>query len=167
MEKGITFDNIKSIFNIEDKDIKTISPLVLAYIGDSVYDLTIKSILVARGNVPVNKLHKRASELVKANAQVNMYDAVKDMLTQEEEGVFRRGRNAKSYTTAKNATKIDYRMATGYEALMGYLYMQGKVDRIYELEEDRIEYFDGRLSGEEVYAPIHGIWSTAYTVNHI
>ena len=133
MEKGITFDNIKSIFNIEDKDIKTISPLVLAYIGDSVYDLTIKSILVARGNVPVNKLHKRASELVKANAQVNMYDAVKDMLTQEEEGVFRRGRNAKSYTTAKNATKIDYRMATGYEALMGYLYMQGKVDRIYEL----------------------------------
>ena len=133
MEKGITFDNIKSIFNIEDKDIKTISPLVLAYIGDSVYDLIIKSILVARGNVPVNKLHKRASELVKANAQVNMYDAVKDMLTQEEEGVFRRGRNAKSYTTAKNATKIDYRMATGYEALMGYLYMQGKVDRIYEL----------------------------------
>ena len=133
MEKGITFDNIKSIFNIEDKDIKTISPLVLAYIGDSVYDLIIKSILVARGNVPVNKLHKRASELVKANAQVNMYDAVKDMLTQEEEGVFRRGRNAKSYTTAKNATKIDYRMATGYEALMGYLYMQGKVDRIYEV----------------------------------
>ena len=133
MEKGITFDNIKSIFNIEDKDIKTISPLVLAYIGDSVYDLIIKSILVARGNVPVNKLHKRASELVKANAQVNMYDAVKDMLTQEEEGVFRRGRNAKSYTTAKDATKIDYRMATGYEALMGYLYMQGKVDRIYEL----------------------------------
>ena len=133
MEKGITFDNIKSIFNIEDKDIKTISPLVLAYIGDSVYDLIIKSILVARGNVPVNKLHKRASELVKANAQVNMYDAVKDMLTKEEEGVFRRGRNAKSYTTAKNATKIDYRMATGYEALMGYLYMQGKVDRIYEV----------------------------------
>ena len=133
MEKGITFDNIKSIFNIEDKDIKTISPLVLAYIGDSVYDLIIKSILVARGNVPVNKLHKRASELVKANAQVDMYDVVKDMLTQEEEGVFRRGRNAKSYTTAKNATKIDYRMATGYEALMGYLYMQGRVDRIYEL----------------------------------
>ena len=130
---SITFNNVKGIFNIEGKDIKTISPLVFAYIGDSVYDLIIKSILVARGNIPVNMLHKKASALVKANAQVRMYEVVKDMLTEDEESVFRRGRNAKSYTTAKNATKIDYRMATGYEALIGYLYMSDRVERIYEL----------------------------------
>ena len=130
---SITFNNVKGIFNIEGKDIKTISPLVFAYIGDSVYDLIIKSILVARGNISVNMLHKKASALVKANAQVRMYEVVKDMLTEDEESVFRRGRNAKSYTTAKNATKIDYRMATGYEALIGYLYMSDRVERIYEL----------------------------------
>ncbi|MBE5936134.1 MAG: ribonuclease III [Lachnospiraceae bacterium] len=129
----LSFNNIKNVFNIEDKDIKTISPLVFAYVGDSVYDLIIKSILVARGNIPVNNLHKKASSLVKAEAQVRMYNAVKDILDEDEQSVFRRGRNAKSYTTAKNATKIDYRMATGYEALIGYLYMEDKIERIYQL----------------------------------
>jgi len=129
----LSFNNIKNVFNIEDKDIKTISPLVFAYVGDSVYDLIIKSILVARGNIPVNNLHKKASSLVKAEAQVRMYNAVKDILDEDEQSVLRRGRNAKSYTTAKNATKIDYRMATGYEALIGYLYMEDKIERIYQL----------------------------------
>ena len=143
MEKGLennksnlnvlSFNNVKCIFNLQDKDIKTISPLVFAYIGDSVYDLIIKSILVGRGNIPVNNLHKKASSLVKAEAQVRMYNAIKDIFVDEESGIFRRGRNAKSYTTAKNASKIDYRIATGYEALIGYLYMEEKIDRIYEL----------------------------------
>ena len=136
---SITFDNIKNIYSLENKDIKTISPLVFAYIGDSIYDLIIKSVLVGRGNVPVNKLHNKASSLVKAEAQVAMYEAIKDKLSEEEESVFRRGRNAKSYTTAKNASKIDYRMATGNEALMGFLYMSDKIDSIHELVSEGLK----------------------------
>ena len=93
----------------------------------------IKSIIVGKGNASANTLHKRVSNLVKAHTQVLMYEAVQDELSDEESGVFRRGRNAKSYTTAKNATKIDYRMATGYEALIGYLYMMDNMDRIFYL----------------------------------
>ena len=118
---------------MEKQDIRTISPLTLAYIGDSVFDLTIKSMVVGQGNAPVNKMHKKVSEIVKAHGQVLMYEAIKDILTEEESSVFKRGRNAKSYTSAKNATKIDYRIATGYEALIGYLYLQDKMDRVLEL----------------------------------
>jgi ribonuclease-3 family protein len=135
----LSFKNIKAMYGVEDKDIKTISPLVFAYIGDSVYDLIIKSILVGRGNIPVNKLHKKASDLVKAQSQVRMYESVKDVLSEDEAAIFKRGRNAKSYTSAKNASKIDYRMATGYEALIGYLYMEDKIDRIYELVKKGLE----------------------------
>lgn len=118
---------------MEKQDIRTISPLTLAYIGDSVFDLTIKTMVVGQGNAPVNKMHKKVSEIVKAHGQVLMYEAIKDILTEEESSVFKRGRNAKSYTSAKNATKIDYRIATGYEALIGYLYLQDKMDRVLEL----------------------------------
>ena len=118
---------------MEKQDIRTISPLTLAYIGDSVFDLTIKTMVVGQGNAPVNKMHKKVSEIVKAHGQVQMYEAIKDILTENEISVFKRGRNAKSYTSAKNATKIDYRIATGYEALLGYLYLQDKMDRVLEL----------------------------------
>ena len=118
---------------MEKQDIRTISPLTLAYIGDSVFDLTIKTMVVGQGNAPVNKMHKKVSEIVKAHGQVLMYEAIKDILTEDESSVFKRGRNAKSYTSAKNATKIDYRIATGYEALIGYLYLQDKMDRVLEL----------------------------------
>ena len=120
-------------FDQEKQDIRTISPLTLAYIGDSVFDLIIKTIVVGQGNAPVNKMHKKVSEIVKAHGQVLMYEAIKDILTEDESSVFKRGRNAKSYTSAKNATKIDYRIATGYEALIGYLYLQDKMDRVLEL----------------------------------
>ena len=135
----LSFNNIKNIYELENKDIKTISPLVFAYIGDSVYDLIIKSILVAKGNIPVNKLHKKASELVKANAQVKMYEAVKEMLTEDEISIFKRGRNAKSYTSAKNATIGDYRIATGYEALFGYWYLSGQTERMLEMAQKAME----------------------------
>ena len=92
---------------MEKQDIRTISPLTLAYIGDSVFDLTIKTMVVGQGNAPVNKMHKKVSEIVKAHGQVLMYEAIKDILTEDESSVFKRGRNAKSYTSAKNATKID------------------------------------------------------------
>lgn len=134
MEESLSiYSAIIEKFAMEKQNIRTISPLTLAYIGDSVFDLTIKTMVVGQGNAPVNKMHKKVSEIVKAHGQVLMYEAIKDILTEDESSVFKRGRNAKSYTSAKNATKIDYRIATGYEALIGYLYLQDKMDRVLEL----------------------------------
>lgn len=124
---------LRSAFQLEEVDIKTYSPLTLAYIGDSIYDVIIRTLLVEKGNAPVQKLHKRASSLVKASAQVAMFHAIKDELTELEMSYYKRGRNAKSFTSAKNATITDYRMATGIEALVGYLYLTDQMPRIIEL----------------------------------
>ena len=120
-------------FNLEDKDLRTYSPLTLAYIGDGVYELVIRTILVKKGNCPVNQLHRKASSLVKAGTQSSMMEVIEPMLTEEEHSVYRRGRNAHSPTMAKHATMADYRRATGFEALMGYLYLKDDFSRIIEL----------------------------------
>ena len=123
----------KELFELEDTDIRSYSPLTLAYIGDAIYELVIRTILVEKGNTQVNKLHQRASKLVKASAQSEIIEKLKPYLTEEEMGIFKRGRNAKSFSMAKNATMKDYRMATGFEALMGYLYLTEQFDRMAEL----------------------------------
>ena len=131
MEAGLRY--IKELFQLEDTDIRTYSPLTLAYIGDAIYELVIRTILVEKGNTQVNKLNQRANRLVKASAQSEMIEKLKPHLTEEEMAVFKRGRNAKSYTMAKNATMSDYRRATGFEALMGYLYLTEQWERMLEL----------------------------------
>ena len=131
MEAGLS--SIKELFQLEDTDIRTYSPLTLAYIGDAIYELVIRTILVEKGNTQVNKLNQRANRLVKASAQSEMIEKLKPHLTEEEMAVFKRGRNAKSYTMAKNATMSDYRRATGFEALMGYLYLTEQWERMLEL----------------------------------
>ena len=131
MEAGLSY--IKELFQLEDTDIRTYSPLTLAYIGDAIYELVIRNILVEKGNTQVNKLNQRANRLVKASAQSEMIEKLKPHLTEEEMAVFKRGRNAKSYTMAKNATMSDYRRATGFEALMGYLYLTEQWERMLEL----------------------------------
>lgn len=132
MEKGID-SYLKAQFDIADVDIRTYSPLALAYIGDGVYDLIIRSVVVAKGNTRASELHKRTSQIVKAKTQAEMMEVILPLLAEEEEAVYRRGRNAKSPTMAKNATMADYRKATGFEALVGYLYIQDKFERIVEL----------------------------------
>lgn len=131
MEAGLSY--IKELFQLEDTDIRTYSPLTLAYIGDAIYELVIRTILVEKGNTQVNKLNQRANRLVKASAQSEMIEKLKPHLTEEEMAVFKRGRNAQSYTMAKNATMSDYRRATGFEALMGYLYLTEQWERMLEL----------------------------------
>ena len=133
MEESLNFSNLKKNFQIEDKDIRTFSPLSLAYIGDTIFDLMIRSVVLANGNTPVSKMHKACSEIVCATSQAAMIDAIFDDLTVEEKEVVTRGRNAKSKTTAKNASVLDYRKATSLEAILGYLYMEDKVDRLYEI----------------------------------
>lgn len=126
-------NRIEEAFGCGVKDIRTYSPLPLAYIGDAVYDLIIRTVLVERSNRAANELHKKASSYVKAGTQAQMAVALEEYLTEEETEVYRRGRNAKSYTTAKNATVADYRKATGLEALVGYLYLTHRMDRVLEL----------------------------------
>ena len=115
---------IKKKFEVPDVDIRTYSPLTLAYIGDGVFDLVIRSVVVGKGNTRPNQLHHRTSQIVKAHTQAVIIQYLEPMLTEEEADIYRRGRNAKSATMAKNATMADYRKATGLEALVGYLYQQ-------------------------------------------
>ena len=124
---------LKELFHLEDQDIRSYSPLTLAYIGDGVYELIIRTILVKKGNCPVNRLHKKASSLVKAAAQSGIMEVIEEKLTPEELSVYRRGRNAHSPTMAKHATMADYRRATGFEALMGYLYLKEEYERMITL----------------------------------
>lgn len=120
-------------FKIEPQDIRTYSSLTLAYIGDGVYDLIIRSIVVGEANTSANRLHRRTSGMVKAGAQAEMIRVLLPELDPEEKAVYKRGRNAHSPTMAKNATMSDYRKATGFEALMGYLYLKNNFARMVEL----------------------------------
>ena len=126
-------DEIKLDFKIEDVDINTYSPLTLAFIGDCVFDLVIRSVIVCRANRQPNKLHKLKANVVKAQTQSEMAKALMEDMTEEEAAVYKRGRNAHSFSSAKNASIQDYRRATGLEALVGYLYLLNRNDRILEL----------------------------------
>jgi ribonuclease-3 family protein len=127
---------IRNNLQLEALDPKQLSPLVLAYIGDSIYDLVIRTYLLSKGNMPVNQINRHACKLVKAEAQSTMIGILESQLSDQEEAVYKRGRNAKSYTSAKNASIGDYRRATGFEALMGYLYLSGRYDRMTQLIKD-------------------------------
>lgn len=134
MEKSI---NLKELFmgefGLEEQDIKTYSPLTLAYIGDAIFELVVRTVLVERKNMQPEKLHRAAIKIVKAETQSNLIEALKEELTEEELKIYKRGRNAKAVTRAKNATMSDYRRATGFEALMGYLYLKGDLERMIRL----------------------------------
>lgn len=118
---------------LKEQDADGYSPLVLAYMGDCVYELFIRTKVVNEGNMQVSKMHKKSARLVKASAQAQMVCVIMEMLTDAEKRVYKRGRNAKSVTMAKNASMMDYRMATGFEALIGYLYLSGQRERMVEL----------------------------------
>jgi ribonuclease-3 family protein len=132
MSRGID-SYIREQFDVPDVDIRTYSPLTLAYIGDGVFDLVIRSVVVGKGNTRANQLHQRTSRIVKAHTQAEIISYLEGQLTEEEADIYRRGRNAKSPTMAKNATMSDYRKATGLEALVGYLYLTDRFERLVEL----------------------------------
>lgn len=137
MEESLTqnlTESIKNVLGLKEISPAQLSPLVLAYIGDSIFDLVIKTYLLdTKGNMQVNKLNRFASNIVKAQSQSEMIGIIEPLLSPAEEAVYKRGRNAKSYTSAKNASISDYRRATGFEALMGYLYLEGEYERMIQL----------------------------------
>jgi len=128
MEKAI-----KNTFHTPEINPDQYSPLTLAYMGDCAYEIVIRTLLVHKGNTHVDRLNKRASNLAKAATQSQMIGTVMDSLTEEEVTIYKRGRNAKSYTSAKNASINDYRRATGFEALIGWLYLKGDFERMTEI----------------------------------
>ncbi|WP_416197326.1 MAG: Mini-ribonuclease 3 [Sporanaerobacter sp.] len=114
------------------REASMLSPLQLAYIGDAVYELFIRTYLLER-DLPVHELHKEAIKYVKAKAQSDIVHELEDELTEEEKAIVKRGRNAKTYSSPKNAELIDYKYATGFESLIGFLYLTGRQERMMEL----------------------------------
>ncbi len=115
------------------KDPSMVSSLALAYIGDTIYDLYIRMMFVEKTDLSPRFLHRNCSEYVCAAGQKNAYHEILPFLTEEEKAIFRRGRNAHSGTIPKNATVSDYHAATGFEALLGYLFLSGREERLCEL----------------------------------
>ena len=145
MEESLTFaSKIKELFQLKEVDIRTYSPLTLAYIGDSIYDLVVRTVIVSGGNTSVNKLHHYTIAYVKAPAQAMMAKMLLPYLTEEEQDILRRGKNAKPYTKAKNATMDEYKKATSMEALVGYLYLTGQEERLLELMKLGMELIDAQ-----------------------
>ena len=138
IEKPILL-TVNEIFNSKEVRQNEYSPLALAFIGDSVFDLVIKSVIVEKANCQVNKLQNKTSKIVRATTQALIVDALKDVLTEEEANIYRRGRNAKPYTKAKNASYSEYCKATGLEALVGYLYLKGDTERLIALIKTGLE----------------------------
>ncbi|MFB8887536.1 Mini-ribonuclease 3 [Clostridioides difficile] len=116
---------------MEKTELVTMSPLVLAYLGDTVYETYIREYLIRQNTQrKVNDLHKLAIKYVKAKAQATIIHEIEIELTEEESKIYKRGRNQKSNTSPKNADIIDYKHATGFEALMGYLYLNNEIERL-------------------------------------
>ena len=136
MEKSVEFeiaDYIKEVLEMKEVEPAGYSPLTLAYIGDCIYDLIIKTLVINEGNRQVQKLHQKTSSYVQASAQSKMMRTMQEHLTEEEHAIYKRGRNAKSVSPAKNQSITDYRRATGFEALLGYLYLKKEWKRMLEL----------------------------------
>lgn len=114
-------------------DAEQISPLGLAFVGDTVFDLFVREMLLCEANRPVKKLHSKAAEIVNAGAQAEAAEKIMPVLSEKELAVLKRGRNAHTNHTAKNASGRDYHRATGLEALFGYLYLKGEMQRLREL----------------------------------
>lgn len=135
------FDYIKKM-SFNEKDVRMMNPLVWAYIGDSVYEVYVRSYIISKGGKTSFDLHRESIKYVKASSQSDILELIYDKLTEEEQNIIRRGRNTKTYHVPKNASIIDYKRATALEALIGYLYLLKRYERIDEimnmiLEEDK------------------------------
>lgn len=121
-----------------DCDPKQLSPLTLAFVGDGVFDLFVREEIVCSANRPVKELNRLKVDRVRCEAQAALFAQIEPLLTEEETDIFRRGRNAHTSHTPKNASPADYHTATGLEALFGYLYLTDRFDRIRQLLTDHV-----------------------------
>lgn len=138
MEKGLREEILKR-FPQKQTDIRMYSPLALAFLGDGVYSLIVRTMVISKGNRQAEKLHNDTRKYVSAQAQARIGDAIQEFLTEEEARIYRRGRNANPYHHAKNATLEEYLKATALETLCGYLYLKDETARFLELLKAGIE----------------------------
>lgn len=124
---------------LDNERINQVSTLGLAHIGDGVYELMVRSWLVVHGKLTNKGLHRATIHYVSAHAQAQRVERIRSLLTEEEQAVFRRGRNSSPHTVSKAATREEYQSATALEALFGYLYLKGKIARLDELFEKLME----------------------------
>ena len=143
MEEGLTLlEEIRRKFGVSGVDIRTYSPLTFAYIGDAIYEMVIRTLIVDQGQRAANSLHKHTTRIVCAQTQAKLIDALMDSLTEEELVIYRRAKNAKLNSTAKNATIQEYRKATAFEVLIGYWYLHDK---------NRLQYFFNKCKSLEIF----------------
>ena len=135
---------IKEQFEIKDTDINTYNPLTLAFIGDSVYETIVRTMVVSKGNKSVNALAKDKNKMVNAKTQSRIAEILTEYYTEEEADIYRRGKNAKTANHSKSAAYSEYHRATGLEAVFGYLYLTGKLDRCLELFKTALEKLDDK-----------------------
>ncbi len=136
MEERALMDEILNVakdFEIKGNIVSDYSPLALAFIGDAVFEVYVRTFVLSKGNMPPHRLHIEAANFVKAKSQAIIMHSISENLSEEEQEIARRGRNAKSGTIPKNADITDYKNATGLESLFGYLYLTGKTKRLKEL----------------------------------
>lgn len=137
-------EETREVLELSVPDVRSYSGLSLAFIGDGAYELAIRTLVISQGNRQVNKMHRQCSELVKAPAQAAIVQAIWENLTVEEQAVCRRGRNTKPHTKAKNATTEEYLWATGFEALCGWLYLNGEQKRLLEVVKMGLEAVEAK-----------------------
>ncbi len=126
-------EEIDLLHRLESRDARAYSPLALAFLGDSVFALMVRERLVCQANRPAGQLHALSVQQVRAEAQAEGAKRLLPCLTEEEAQVYKRGRNAHTGHLPKNANRAQYQAATGLEALFGYLYLEGRDDRLQEL----------------------------------
>lgn len=145
-----SFDYFKDTFQIEHGRPSDYSPLALAYIGDSIFDVMVRTMAVSGSNKQTEKYHKEVTRIVCASAQARMMRAIKDRLTEEEHSIYKRGRNAKFNTKAKNASMTDYRNATAFEAVLGYLYLKEDFNRLIDVVRMSLDVLDEDSEDDEI-----------------
>ena len=152
MEQSI-IEYMKEQLDMGETDVKTYSALALAYLGDCVFELIVRTSIVSKGNAPVHKYHMRASSIVNAHAQAVMIKALEPELTEEELNVYKRGRNSKPATMAKNASAKEYKTATGFEAVVGYLFLTNQYTRLIDLVKKGLKAWEEK---QEEFASSQG-----------
>ncbi|WP_432667335.1 ribonuclease III domain-containing protein [Wukongibacter baidiensis] len=140
------FLNLLNLESIDEEGLRTTPPLVFAYIGDAIYEIYIRTYIIRKYKLKLNELHKTATQFVKAGAQSKIVHVLEEELTEEEWKMVKKGRNQKSGSVAKNASVSDYRYATGFECLLGYLYLSDKKERVEEIISRSIEIIEGEKS---------------------
>lgn len=133
---------IYEVFGQSTHSPQSQSALSLAYIGDCIYDLVVRTVLITHEGGKNGSLHNKATRLVNATAQADLADAILSELTEEESKIYHRGRNAKNSSSAKHASIVAYRKATGLEALIGYLYLTGRYERLVKIMKMGLESTD-------------------------